>query len=137
MTRRASIYTLLLMAFVAWGGLLLFTRFVPPQSLLAFCAFFLLLAIALTGTFSPLAYVVGLRVFSLRHYRATLRHAIRQGILLSLVIVLNLILRALHSWSIFAAIVIVVVAVVLEVLSLARKSVGLYAYPDHSSRRYR
>lgn len=121
MTRRASLYTLLLMALVAWGGLLLFTRFVPPQSLLAFCAFFLLLAIALTGTFSPLAYVMGLRVFSVRRYRTTLRHAIRQGILLSLVIVLNLILRALHSWSIFAAIVIVVAAVVLEVLSLARK----------------
>ncbi len=122
MSNRSSLLLLLLIAPFAWSGLLLFTYFVPPTSLLAFSTFFLALMVALTSTFSPLAYVIGSRALSLRIYRKTMRHAIRQGALLSLVIVLNLILRALQSWSIFTAIVIVGAAVVLEVLSLARKS---------------
>ena len=43
------------------------------------------------------------------------------GTLLSLCIVCNLILRAFHSWNVFMAIVIFGAAVVIEVLSLARK----------------
>jgi hypothetical protein len=46
---------------------------------------------------------------------------VRQGILLSLCIVLNLILRALHSWNIITAIIIFVAAIVVEIVSLARK----------------
>lgn len=89
--------------------------------MLAFVALFVLLGVALTSTFSPLAYFVTLRFLSSRLYRATVRHALRQGALLSLCIVLNLVLRALHSWNIFTAVVIFVAAVVVEVLSLARK----------------
>ncbi len=121
MTNRSSLYMLLLVAPFAWIGLLLFTRFVPPQTFSAFVAFFLVLSVALTSTFAPVAYVVGRYVFSLRLYRVTIRHAIRQGALLALVIVLNLILRALDSWNIFTALLICVVAVVIEFLSLARK----------------
>jgi hypothetical protein len=121
MTNRAALYTLLVLAPLAWGGLLLFTRFVPPHTLLAFVAFFMLLTVALISTFSPLAYLISLRFLASRLYRATIRHALRQGALLSLCIVLNLILRALHSWSIFTAVVIFVAAIVIEVLSLARK----------------
>ena len=121
MTNRSALYTLMLLAPLAWGGLLLFTYFVPPHTMLAFVALFVLLGVALTSTFSPLAYFVTLRFLSSRLYRATVRHALRQGALLSLCIVLNLVLRALHSWNIFTGVVIFVAAVVVEVLSLARK----------------
>ncbi len=121
MTNRVSLYTLVLIIPVAWGGLLLFTRFVPPHSMLAFIVFFLVLSVAQTSTFALVAYFLGLYFLTSRRYRTTIRQAIRQGALLSLVIVLNLILRALHSWSIFMAIVIFGAAAVVEILSLARK----------------
>jgi hypothetical protein len=121
MSNRSSLYTLLLIAPLAWAGLLLLTRFVPPNALLAFVGFFLILSVALTSTCAPAAYFVGRHIFSSQRYRTTVRHAMRQGALISLVIVLNLILRALHSWSVFMAIVILAAAVLLEVLSLARK----------------
>lgn len=121
MTNRTALYLILLMAVLAWAGLLLFTRFVPPGSTLAFITFFLTLGIAITCTFSPLAYLFSLRFLSRRQYRPNVRHALRQGTLFALCIVLNLLLLSLHSWSIFAAIVIFVAAIVIEVLALARK----------------
>ncbi|QBD80985.1 hypothetical protein EPA93_35460 [Ktedonosporobacter rubrisoli] len=121
-TNRSSPYMLLLIAPVAWAALLLFTRFIAPEGILAFALFFLILSVALTSTLAPVAYFTGSRIFSSQRYRATARHALRQGGLLTLIVVLNLILLALHSWSIFTAIVIVVAALVLEILSLARKA---------------
>ena len=120
-TGRTALYILALLAPLAWAALLLYARFVPPQGVLAFAAFFILLDVALTSTFTPLAYVIGLRFISPRLYRTTVRHALRQGALLALLIVFNLLLRALQSWSIFTAIVSLAIAVVIEVLSLARK----------------
>src|SRR5712692_7446229 len=114
MSNRSALLILSGMALLAWGGLRLFARFVSPHSLLAFIVFFLILGIACTSTFALLAYVIGARLLSLHLYKAALRHSIRQGALLSLVLVFNLILLALHSWNIFTAIVIVVVAVVVE-----------------------
>ena len=119
--RQISLYMLLPVALLAWSGLLLFTRYTAPTSLYAFTIFFLLLEVALISTLSPIAYFIGLRLFPRRLYDATKGHALRQGVLLSLVIVLNLLLRALHSWNIFTAIIILAVAIVIEVLSLARK----------------
>jgi hypothetical protein len=116
-----SLYVLIVAALFVWSILLLFTRFVPPHTMLAFVAFFLLITIALTSTFVPIVYFVGLRFLSLRLYRTTMQHAVRQGALLSLAIVLNLLLRILHSWNIFMAIVIFAAAVVIEILSLAKK----------------
>ena len=122
MTKRSSLYALLGVAVLAWGGLLLFTRFVPPQTVLAFVAFFLVLTLALICTFASLAYAVGQHIFaSRRRHRITWYYALRQGALLSFAIVLNLILRALHSWNVIVAMVIVVAAVIVEVLFLARK----------------
>jgi hypothetical protein len=118
---RTALYILVLLAPLAWSALLLYARFVPPQGVLAFAAFFILLDIALTSTLTPLAYFIGLRGYPSRLYRATMRHALRQGALLSLLIVFNLLLRALQSWSIFTAIVSLAIVVVIEVLSLARK----------------
>jgi hypothetical protein len=121
MSNRSALLILSGIALLAWGGLRLFTRFVPPHSLMAFIIFYLILSLACTSTFSLVAYGVGARLLSLRLYKLTLRHAIRQGALLSLVLVFNLILLSLHSWNIFTSIVVLVAAGVVEVLSLARK----------------
>lgn len=121
MTNRIALYILMLLAPLAWGALLVYTHFVPPQTVLSFLVFFLLLSVALTSTLSPLAYFIGLRFISSRLYRATVRHSLRQGALLSFCIVFNLLLRALHSWNFFTAIVSVGIMIVVEVLSLGRK----------------
>ncbi len=116
MTARSSLSLLLLLALVAWGGLALFTRFIAPDSVLSFIAFFIILAVALTSTLTPVAYTI-----SLLAQRAALRQSLRQGTLLALVIVLNLLLLVLHSWNNFTALASVASAVVLEILFLARK----------------
>lgn len=116
-----SLYTTLIAAPFAWGGLLLFTRYIPPHTFSAFALFFGILSIALICTLTPIAYAINGRLLASRLYRATMRHALRQAILLSLAIVLNLILRALHSWNIFMAIIILGAVVTIEILSLARK----------------
>ena len=120
-TNRSTVYLLFILALILWAGLVIFTRYVPPRSFLAFAVFFLLLGVALASTFAPVAYVIGLRFISSRLYRATMRHAVRQGLLLSLCIVLNFILLALHSWNIITAIIIFVAAIIIEIVSLARK----------------
>ncbi len=121
MTNRTALSILMALAPLAWIALLAFTRFVPPQTLLAYITFFVLLSVALTTTLSTLAYFIGLRFISSRLYRATVRHALRQGALLSTWVVFNLLLRALQSWSLFTAIVSFVIILVIEVLSLGRK----------------
>src|SRR6266487_3146912 len=121
MTNRTALNMLMLFAPLAWVALLVFTHFVPPQAVQAYVTFFVLLSVALTSTLSPLAYFISLRFISSRLHRATMRHALRQGALLSLWIVFNLLLRALHSWSIFVAIVSFSIILVIEVLSLGRK----------------
>jgi hypothetical protein len=120
-TRRGALYSMVLLALLAWGALLAFTHFEPPNSIVNFVVVFILLFVALAGTLSPLAYVISLRFISSRLYRATLRHSLRQGMLVALLIVFNLVLRALHSWSIFTAIVSLGIIAVIELLSLARK----------------
>lgn len=120
MSARSSMYRLLLITLVAWSGLLLFTYFVEPRSTLAVVIFFLIASVALTSIFAIIAFGVG-RMLPARIYHTTIRRAIRQGALLSLAIVLNLMLRILHSGSIFTAIMIVGAALVLEVLALAKK----------------
>jgi hypothetical protein len=121
LSNRATLYILIILAPFLWGGLLLFTRYIPPQTVVAFIAFFVLLSIAITSTFAPIAYFISLRFLSSRLYRTTVRHALRQGALFSLCIILNLILLSLHSWNIFATIIILSAAIVIEVVSLARK----------------
>ena len=120
-TRRSILLTLLLIAPLAWGLLLLYARFVPPHNFLAFTCFFVLLALALASTLTPVAYALGSRLFPLHIYQATLQHAARQAILLTLIVLFNLILSSLHSWNIYTSLAILAAAVVFEVLALARK----------------
>lgn len=121
MTNRIALNILMILAPLAWAALLVFTYFVPPQTVLAYATVFVLLGVALTSTLSPLAYFISLRFISSRLYRATVRHALRQGALLSLWIVFNLLLRALDSWSLFVGIVSLGIILVVELLSLGRK----------------
>jgi hypothetical protein len=121
MTNRITLNMLMLLAPLAWAALLIFTHFVPPQTVQAYVTFFVLLDVALTSTLSPLAYFISLRFISSRLHRATMRHALREGALVSLWVVFNLLLRALHSWSLFVAIVSLGIIIVIEVLSLGRK----------------
>jgi hypothetical protein len=120
-TNRSSLTLLSIIALLAWAGLLTFTGFVPPHTLLAFVAFFLILCVALLSTCTPIAYGLGRLFLMRRHHLVTLRYAFRQAILLVIVIVLNLILRALHSWNIFTGLVIIAAAIIIEILALARK----------------
>jgi hypothetical protein len=120
-TNRTTLNTLIVLAPISWVALALFVNLVPPRSVLIFVVFFILLDVALTSTFSPIAYVISLRFLASRLYRANARHAIRQGALLALCIVLNLMLLALHSWNMLTAILIFAVAIIIEVVSLARK----------------
>ena len=121
LTNRATLYILFILAPFLWGGLLLYTRFIPPHTIPAFVAFFVLIGIAITSTFAPIAYFISLRFLSSRLARTTVRHSLRQGALLSLCVILNLILLSLHSWNIFAAIIIFAAAIVIEIVSLAKK----------------
>jgi hypothetical protein len=121
MTGRAVLYSSIVIAPLAWIALVVFTKLVAPTNVTAFVLLFAILGIALTCTFTPIAYGIGLRFMTSHLYRSTVRHALRQAILLSLVIILNLILRALHSWNLFTGLIILVAAIVVEVLFLARK----------------
>ncbi|MBV9258687.1 MAG: hypothetical protein JO215_11775 [Ktedonobacteraceae bacterium] len=121
MTNRSSLSLAGIIALLAWAGLLTFTALIPPRTLLAFVAFFLILSIALMGTFTPLTYALGRLFLMRRRSLVTLGYAFRQATLLALVILLNLILRALHSWNIFTALVIFAAAIIIEILTLARK----------------
>jgi hypothetical protein len=120
-TNRAALNTLIVLVPISWAALLLFVNVVPPRGIIVFVVFFILLDVALTSTLAPIAYAISLRFLASRLYRATVRHAIRQGALLALCIVLNLLLRALHSWNILTAVLIFAAAIMIEVVSLARK----------------
>ena len=121
MTLRASLNMLIMLALLTWAALLVFTHFMPPRSVEAYATFFVLLGVALTCTLSPVAYFVGTRFTSSRIRRASMRNALREGALVSLWVVFNLLLRALHSWSLFVAIVSLCIIIVVEILFLGRK----------------
>ncbi|GCF10324.1 hypothetical protein [Dictyobacter arantiisoli] len=122
MKKRFSLLHLFVIAPVAWGGLFYFTYYVRPSSTLPLLTFFVLLALALLTIFVPSAYLLGQRLLFTRRYQATGQQAFRQGSLLTLIIILNLILRALHSWSVLTALIILIAAIIAEIISLARKA---------------
>jgi hypothetical protein len=102
----------------AWGLLLLFTRFVSPQSIGSFTLFFLLLGLALFCTLVPSLYLLTHWIIAPHRYRASIRHATRQAGLIDLWVLFNLLLRLFHSWNIFTAAISFAIVVVLELLAL-------------------
>ena len=121
MTGRAVLYSSVAIALLAWVAVVLFTRFVAPTGFMAFTLLFVLLGVALTCTLTPITYGIGLRLITSHVYRATVSHAMRQALLLSLAVILNLLLLSLHSWNVFTGLIILTAAIVVEVLFLARK----------------
>lgn len=120
MSTRSSMQRLLLITLVAWSGLLLFTYFVEPRSMLALVIFFLIASVALTSCFAIMAFLLG-SALPVSVYTMTIRRAIRQGALLSVALLLNLLLGLLHSGSIFTVLTIVGTALVLEMLTWTKK----------------
>jgi hypothetical protein len=118
LSQRALLCTLTLLAPLAWGGLLLFTDVVAPAGGLVFLGFFFLLAISLLCTLIPLIYLVARPLLAARKARPRLGQVIRQAGLISAWILFNLLLRLLHSWSIFIAAVSFGIIVVIELLAL-------------------
>jgi hypothetical protein len=106
-------------ALLAWGGLLLFTRFIAPTGVPSFLGFFSLLGAGLLCTFTPLIYLVARLILAARSSRPTLGQSTRQAGLISAWIIFNLLLRLQHSWSIFTAIVSFGIIVVIEFLALS------------------
>lgn len=119
-SQRALLITLMLLALSAWGGLLLFTHFIAPDSLLAFLGFFCLLATGLLATCIPLIYAVARPILAMRNTRPRLGQITRQASLISAWIIFNLLLRLLHSWSIFTAVISFGIIVVIEFLALSK-----------------
>jgi hypothetical protein len=119
--QRVILIAVLFFALLAWVALLCFTYYVYPATTNDFFVFFLLLLVALTCTLSPAIYLIGTRLFFSRTHRMTILQAICQGGIIALAVVLNLILRSLHSWNLIMAVVIVVAATVVEIIFMARK----------------
>lgn len=117
---RTLLIVMVLVALLAWGGLLVFTRFIAPGSVPSFLAFFSLLGAGLFCAFTPLIYLVARPILAARNSRPTLGQAARQAGLISAWLIFNLLLRLLHSWSIFTAIISFGIILVIELLALGR-----------------
>jgi len=115
---RTLLVSLALAMLPAWIFLLLFTRFVPPQSIGSFTLFFLLLGLALFCTLVPAIYLLTHWLIAPHRYRASLRHAIRQAGLIDIWVLFNLLLRLFHSWNVFTAAISFAIIVILELLAL-------------------
>ena len=123
MARRHPILFMMGVALVAWIGLGLFGKFVAPEGALARILFLLFVFITLTVTFSPIAQLVGRQFVRSKWYaQHAWRHALRQGALVALAIVANLVLKALDAWFWADIILIVFVVVLVELIALAPKS---------------
>lgn len=118
---RALLISIGILALLAWGGLLLFTRFIAPQSVPSFLGFFALFGAALLCTLILLISLITRALLFGSATRLRLSQATRQAALISAWIIFNLLLRLLHSWSIFTAVVSFGIIVVIEFLTLGRK----------------
>ncbi len=120
-TRHATL-ALVIVALGAWLSLILFGKLVAPGGTLPSLIFLVLLFIALAASFTPLAQLLGTRFVRSKWYaQRSLRHALRQGTLIALAIVTNLVLRALGAWA-WADVILIALAVILvELIALARK----------------
>jgi hypothetical protein len=119
--RFSPLATIMLIAPLSWGSLLLYPHLVTAQTFPASIPFFLLLVVALTSTVTPTVYIIA-RIFSTtRMYQPTVRSAIRDAALSTLIVILNLTLRLLSSWNLLTAVLIVLAVIVVEVMAQARK----------------
>ena len=107
-------------AILAWGGLLLFTYFVPPRNIPLVVLAFLLLSVALLSTFIPLIYLFRLLIPKTR-LAPSFKGAIREAALFSAWVIFNLLLLVLRSWNILALLTSFGIIIVLEILMLGER----------------
>jgi membrane protease YdiL (CAAX protease family) len=107
---------LALMALVGWTTWAIVLFNLSPSKLLTYLAFFAPLAIALTATATLVAYVVEHR----RQDYASLRSAGRRGFSFAVAVVVNLAFLAAQHWSVFVAVLSVLVPVAADVLASRR-----------------
>ena len=120
--RGCSLFVILaISALLAWLGLLLFTRYVAPQSVLAFLIFFLLLSIALLCTLIPAVYFLSQVILARWSGRPNMLIVTRQSAWIAGWIILNLLLRAFHGENIFIALISFGIIIIGELLLLGRK----------------
>jgi hypothetical protein len=117
---RVLLVLLFIVALCAWGGLLLFTYYIQPKGAPAVIGAFLLLSPALFCTCTLLTYLISRVVLARRGRRPNVSLAVRQGGLISAWLIFNLLLRSLHSWSVFIAVVSFGIIVVIELLVIGR-----------------
>lgn len=117
---RGSLILLAIGTLCAWGGLLLFTYYVQPQSAPAIVFVFCLLSLALFCTCALLIYAISWVVLATRARRPALAQALRESGLTTAWLIFNLLLSTLHSWSIFTTLVSLGIIVVIELLVLGR-----------------
>ena len=86
-------------AAAAWVPLLVFAYFVPPRGWLAVTSAYLLLTVALIWTIVPIFRALGARLAPEPTRGPGRQLARRQGIVLAVLIVGNLVLVAAHLWS--------------------------------------
>lgn len=120
LSNRALLIWIAVVALCMWGGLVLFTYYVQPVGMAAITAAFVLLALALFGTCTLLSYFISWGVLARRGRRPRILQALREGGLISLWLIFNLLLSSLHSWSIFITVIGFGIIVVVELLVLGR-----------------
>jgi hypothetical protein len=122
MAIRHPVLVLLTLAALAWVGLALFGKLVPPQGVLAPTIFLLILFLALTTSLTLLIQVIGVHLIRSTWYQQhSLRHALRQGTLLAAASSVNLVLLLLHAWFWADVVLLLLAAVLVELIALARK----------------
>lgn len=117
---RGLLVTIAIVGLCMWGGLLLFTYYVQPASVLAIIGAFLLLSPALFCTCTLLTYLISWAIHAARKRRPNVFQALRQGGLISAWLTFNLLLKSLHSWSLFTTIVSFGIIVIIELLVLGQ-----------------
>src|ERR1051326_257243 len=122
MAARHPIRTMVVVALIAWVILVLYGKLVSPEGAVARIMFLVLLLVALTATFTPVAQFVGSQFVRSKWYaQHAWRHALRQGALVAITIVANLALKALDAWFWADILLIALAAVLVELIALARK----------------
>ncbi|HEX6506716.1 MAG TPA: hypothetical protein VF221_03700 [Chloroflexota bacterium] len=109
----AALAVIALAAWAAWAIVLLT---LPPSKLLTYLAFFAPLSLAVGATGALAAYLVAFR----RTGDDSLVAAVRRGVLLAAVVVVNLACLAAHHWSVYVGVLSAVAAVFLDVFATRR-----------------
>lgn len=118
LNRRNLLIIIVILALCTWGGLALFTYYIQPSSLPAILAVFVLLGIALCCTCTVLIYLISWSILVRRARHPGVLQALRESGLITVWLLFNLLLSALHSWSVFTTVVSFGIIIVIELLAL-------------------